>query len=72
LAQLTEFFVGQGSSLVTAQRQAVGWIGHTIADQSVLLSYIDVFWGCTLLALLMAPLALTLKSVKLSKAAVGH
>jgi hypothetical protein len=37
LERLTEFFVGQGSSLATAQRQAVGWIGQTIAGQSTLL-----------------------------------
>ncbi len=72
VAQLTQFFTGQGSSQVTAQRQAVGWIGQTIADQSVLLSYIDVFWGCTMFALVMVPLALTLKRVNLSKPAAAH
>jgi hypothetical protein len=69
LERLTEFFVGQGSSLATAQRQAVGWIGQTIAGQSTLLSYIDVFWGCSMFALLMVPLALALKSVNPSQAA---
>jgi MFS transporter, DHA2 family, multidrug resistance protein len=70
--RLTEIFVGQGSSLVAAQRQAVGWIGQTIAGQSVLMSYIDVFWGASMFALLMVPLALTLKNVKLSQAAARH
>jgi DHA2 family multidrug resistance protein len=70
--RLTEFFVGQGSSLVAAQRQAIGWIGQTIAGQSVLLSYIDVFWSFAIFALLMVPLALTLKAVKLSGVTAGH
>jgi DHA2 family multidrug resistance protein len=70
--RVTQFFVGQGSSMATAQRQAVGWIGQTISNQSMLLSYIDVFWGCALFALLMVPLALTLKRVNLSKSAAGH
>jgi DHA2 family multidrug resistance protein len=70
--RLTEFFVGQGSSLVAAQRQAVGWIGQTISGQSVLLSYIDVFWSFAIFALLMVPLALTLKAVKLSGVTAGH
>jgi MFS transporter, DHA2 family, multidrug resistance protein len=70
--RLTEFFVGQGSSLVNAQRQAVGWIGQTIANQSVLMSYIDVFWGCTVFALIMIPLTLTLRNVRLGGPSTGH
>jgi DHA2 family multidrug resistance protein len=69
LERLTEFFVGQGSSLVKAQGQAVGWIGQTILGQATLLSYIDVFWAFSIFALIMVPLALTLRSVELSKAA---
>jgi DHA2 family multidrug resistance protein len=72
IERLTEFFVGQGSSMVAAQRQAVVWIGQTIAGQSVLLSYIDVFWSFAIFALLMVPLALTLKGVKLSGVTAGH
>jgi DHA2 family multidrug resistance protein len=72
LERLTEIFVGQGSSQVTAQRQAIGWIGQTISGQSALLSYIDVFWGFSMFALLMVPLALTLKRVQLSRPTAGH
>jgi DHA2 family multidrug resistance protein len=72
IERLTEFFVSQGSSLATAQRQAVGWAGQTILGQSVLMSYIDVFWGCSIFALVMVPLTLTLRNVKSSKAPVGH
>jgi MFS transporter, DHA2 family, multidrug resistance protein len=72
LERMTEFFVAQGSSLVAAQRQAVGWIGQTILNQSVLLPYIDVFWAYAMFSLLMVPLALTLKSVKFAKVPAGH
>jgi DHA2 family multidrug resistance protein len=70
--RVTEFFVAQGSSLITAQGQAVGWIGQTILNQSVLISYMDVFWGCSIFALLMVPLALTVRNVKQTKETVGH
>ena len=68
LERVTEFFISQGSPLVKAQGQAVGWIGHTIVSQATLLSYIDVFWSFSIFALIMVPLALTLKHVELSKA----
>ena len=67
LERVTEFFISQGSPLVKAQGQAVGWIGHTIVSQATLLSYIDVFWSFSIFALIMVPLALTLKHVELSR-----
>jgi DHA2 family multidrug resistance protein len=72
LERVTHALVAQGSSLVDAQRQAIGWIGQTILNQSTLLSYIDVFWAYAAFAMLMVPLALTLKSVKLSGRAPAH
>jgi DHA2 family multidrug resistance protein len=72
LDQVTHALVAQGSSLVAAQQQAIGWIGQTILNQSVLLSYIDVFWAYAAFSLLMVPLALTLKSVKLATPVRGH
>jgi hypothetical protein len=36
LDRVAEFFVSQGSSLITAQQQAVGWIGQTILNQAAL------------------------------------
>ena len=71
LNRVTEFFVAQGSSLLTAQRQAVGWISQTILNQSILMSYIDVFVGCSILALLMVPLAFMLRNVKSTKEQAG-
>jgi DHA2 family multidrug resistance protein len=70
--RVTEFFVSQGSSLIAARQQAVGWIGQTILNQSVLISYMDVFWGCSIFALLVVPLALTVRNVKQTTETVGH
>jgi DHA2 family multidrug resistance protein len=72
LERVTEFFVAQGSSLITAQGQAVGWIGQTILNQSVLISYMDVFWGYAIFALLMVPLALTVRNVNQTTEPPGH
>jgi DHA2 family multidrug resistance protein len=72
LSRVTEFFVTQGSPLLTAQRQAIAWIGQTVLNQSVLLAYIDVFWECSIFALLMLPLALALKNVSSTKEPAGH
>ena len=72
LERITNALVAQGSSLVAAHRQAIGWIGQTILNQATLLSYIDVFWAYAAFAMLMVPLALTLKSVKLSGRTPAH
>jgi DHA2 family multidrug resistance protein len=72
LDRVAEFFVSQGSSLITAQQQAVGWIGQTILNQSVLISYMDAFWGCSIFALLVVPLALTVRNVKQTTETVNH
>jgi MFS transporter, DHA2 family, multidrug resistance protein len=72
LDRVAEFFVSQGSSLITAQQQAVGWISQTILNQSVLISYMDAFWGCSIFALLVVPLALTVRNVKQTTETVGH
>jgi MFS transporter, DHA2 family, multidrug resistance protein len=70
--RVTEFFVSQGSSPIAARQQAVGWISQTILNQSVLISYMDVFWGCSIFALLVVPLALTVRNVKQTTETVGH
>lgn len=50
--------------MLTANNRAIAWIGQTIAQQSLLLSYLDVFWAAAIFAFVMAPVALTLKSAK--------
>ncbi len=73
LQQVTNYFVAQGSTLVQAQNQAVAWIGQQVQTQAALLAYVDVFWVLMLLAIAAVPLALTLRSVKLSDSApVAH
>ena len=72
LRQVTDYFVHQGSSLGSAQRQAIAWIGQAVATQSTLLSYVDVFCGYAAFALLMALVVLALKRVNLAEAKLGH
>jgi len=65
LQQITNYFVGQGSSLIQAQQQAISWIGHQIQAQASFLGYMDAFWVLMLISLAAVPLALTLRAVKL-------
>jgi DHA2 family multidrug resistance protein len=71
LHQATNYFVAHGSSFVQAQQQAIAWIGRQLQSQVSLLSYVDAFWALTLLALAAAPLALSLRNVKLGGAPKG-
>jgi len=73
LHQVTSYFVGQGSSLLQAQQQAIQWIGQQVQTQASFLAYMDAFWVLMLIALSMVPLALALRKVKLGGAApMGH
>src|SRR5277367_92336 len=65
LHQVTNYFVAQGSSLVQAQQQAVGWIGRQVTTQASLLGFVDAFWVLMLISLAAVPLAMTLRKVKL-------
>jgi DHA2 family multidrug resistance protein len=73
LQQVTSYFAAQGSSLIQAHQQAIGWIGQQIQTQASFLAYMDAFWVLTLISLAAVPLALTLRKVKLGGApAMGH
>jgi DHA2 family multidrug resistance protein len=73
LHQVTSYFVGQGSSLLQAQQQAIQWIGQQVQMQASFLAYMDAFWVLMLIALSAVPLALALRKVKLGGAApMGH
>ncbi|WP_426408500.1 DHA2 family efflux MFS transporter permease subunit [Bradyrhizobium ganzhouense] len=73
LHQITNFFVGQGSSLAQAHEQAIQWIGQQVQTQASFLSYMDAFWVLMLISLSAVPLALTLRKAKLGGAIhVGH
>jgi len=65
VSHMTGYFVAQGSSLVQAQQQAIGWIGQTLQVQASFLGYVDAFWVLMLISLAAVPLALTLRKVKL-------
>jgi MFS transporter, DHA2 family, multidrug resistance protein len=73
LHQLTSYFVGQGSSLLQAQQQAIAWIGQQVQVQASLLAYMDVFWILMLFAVAAGALALFLRKIKLGGGApAGH
>ncbi|MBA1143065.1 hypothetical protein [Mesorhizobium neociceri] len=59
---MTEYFVAQGSTMLQAKQQAIGWVGRLIARQASLLAYVDVFRYCAVITALIVPLALLLRS----------
>jgi superoxide dismutase len=68
---------GSGWVLLTtrramAQAQAIAWIARLTADQATLLAYIDVFWTSGIFALLIIPIALSLRPMKLGAQPVVH
>jgi DHA2 family multidrug resistance protein len=54
-----------------AGEAAVGWIGEAVQAQASYLAYIDVFLVLSLMGAALAPLALTLRSVKVNNAPAG-
>ena len=64
LRQVTDHFVAEGSPLVEARQQAVGWIGEEIGRQASLLAYVDVFFYCAVATAVLVPFALLLRPPK--------
>jgi DHA2 family multidrug resistance protein len=69
---MTRYFQAQGSSPSDAAGQAIAWVGQTLQHQIDLLAYIDVFWTLAVIGVLMIPVALSLRSIKLGAASRGH
>jgi DHA2 family multidrug resistance protein len=57
-------FAASGAGAVTATRQAYAAIGGMVAQQSMLLAYIDNFWLLGLSALALIPLTFLMKESK--------
>jgi MFS transporter, DHA2 family, multidrug resistance protein len=73
LQQATHFFLAQGSLPPEAHQQALDWIGQQVQTQASYLAYMDVFWVLMVLSLAAAPLALSLRKVKLGgRAPAAH
>jgi MFS transporter, DHA2 family, multidrug resistance protein len=73
LEQAASYFASQGASQADAQRQAFAWLEQSVQTQASLLSYIDVFWGFAVVALLLIPLALfLLRSIEHRAATAPH
>jgi DHA2 family multidrug resistance protein len=62
LSAVSRHFIAQGTTPAQAPAQATGWIGQTVMTQSALLAYIDVFFALAILAALVIPIALLLRS----------
>ena len=62
LEAATRHFQAAGVPLAEAQKAAFGWLGQVIGKQAVLLAYIDVFQMVAIVAFLMIPVALLLRS----------
>lgn len=67
LNEATHYFANQSGGLGTPRAQAFGWIGQQVQDQAAFLAYIDVWVSLGVIALLLVPLALSLRSVKPGK-----
>src|SRR3569623_1568808 len=66
LATMTQFFQWQGSRATDAAAQAFTYIALTLLKQVNLLAYVDDFWWLALIGAVMAPLALTLRSIAMN------
>jgi DHA2 family multidrug resistance protein len=69
LRQATDQLVAHGATTAVARQQAFGLLSQLITTQSTLLSYVDVFAGFAIVALIMVPLAFLLRS---TEAQPGH
>jgi DHA2 family multidrug resistance protein len=65
-------FIQSGSNSVTAGKQAVGSIYHTLQSQATMLSYIDVFRMLAIGALAAIALVIFLKRIDPGEKAEGH
>lgn len=63
LQRVTEYFQAHGSLALSAQQQALAWVGEEIQRQAGFLAYVDVFWVLMWIALGTIPLALSLRRV---------
>jgi len=68
LIEASNYFAAHGASVPDAQRQAIGWVGQTLTDQTAYLSYVDVFVALAVLGVFLTPLALLLRNVDLTRA----
>jgi MFS transporter, DHA2 family, multidrug resistance protein len=77
LSAMTSYFASRGFSHTDAQQHAIALIGQLVQGQATLMSYIDVFWGYAIVALLMIlPALVLLRRVNLragpGAASAGH
>jgi DHA2 family multidrug resistance protein len=71
LGNAQAYFAGQPSTGGSPSQTGIAWIGQTVVQQASFLSYIDVFVVLGVIAAVLVPLALTLRSVKAGKQPVA-
>jgi DHA2 family multidrug resistance protein len=67
ISNAQSYFAGQPSTGGSPSQTGIAWIGQTVQQQASFLSYIDVFVVLGIIAAIIVPLALTLRSVKVGK-----
>jgi MFS transporter, DHA2 family, multidrug resistance protein len=67
ISNAQSYFAGQPSTGGSPSQTGIAWIGQTVQQQASFLSYIDVFVVLGVIAAIIVPLALTLRSVKFGK-----
>ncbi len=71
LNEVTQYYMNQNGGVGSPQDQAFGYIGQQVQTQAAFWAYIDVWVSLGVIALLLVPLALTLRSVQPGKAPEG-
>jgi DHA2 family multidrug resistance protein len=69
---LKERFAAQGMDAVTAMKQALASIYHSVGTQADMLSYLDIFKVLMFASFLAAALTLFLKRIDLKNVKAGH
>jgi len=71
LGNAQAYFAGQPSTGGSPSQTGIAWIGQAVVQQASFLSYIDVYVVLGIIAAVIVPLALTLRSVKVGKQQVA-
>ena len=64
LNRMTEYYASRSIGAGSPAQQAIGGIGQLVQTQAAFLAYVDVFFVLAVMAAIMVPLALIMRSVK--------
>ena len=69
--ELTRYYAGHGGAAGGPGQQAVAGVGQLVLTQAAFLAYVDVFFALCIMAAIMVPFALIMRSVKPGGAAAA-